>query len=798
MQPGDSSNTRWQAITDSFEKLRSLPTEQQEHKLELFAAQDPELASEVRSLLAQDAQIEAEGFLPPPLPVSLPFQQVCTQLAEGTRLGVYRLGSVLGQGGSGTVYLAERVQDFQQQVAIKLLNAQLDARAVARFQREGQALAQLVHSNIVGLLNGGITETGLRYLVMEYVDGEPLDRYCEREQLTVVQRVGLVATAARAVSFAHEHHILHRDLTPANLLVTRNGTLKVADFGLAHVIRSSETACLTDPNLIMGTPSYMAPEQLGSGQGKNGPAVDCYGLGAILYRLLTHRPPFEASSRIETCLKVVRDEPTPLSQIDRQIPRDLVTIVEKAMARNPNERFRIMNDFSEQLRRFLANEPLSIRRPSLRDRLEKWLIRHKRGVLVWGTAFTCSLLTIVGLLITTNVRISRALKAEENQRQRAEASTKTLRKLFDQVSYSMEDLGEALQLNTPKVHEFLTKICEVNELALLEIPQREQDPALLHGTAIANYFLAMAIHYNKGVSQYTRTLDHFQRSIDLLSALVQEYPDRSQYRYNLSRSFSLRSTFYYGHGKYEQALADALASLDVAKALARDFPEESDYNDLVANKYIPLSDVYGALLKYDNAVNAANNTVCIAQQLVEEYPDKLFYKTNLYRAFNKLTEIYLRQERISLAEQYLWKTAKVNAELIRDMPSDDYHKIERVNIQQQFAEIRSRQGDVPGALDCLGQAVTLCEQAVKLRPHDGDILNRLLSLELKRAGMLLTNEQKIQAKDAFAQHLERLENLVSYQPERTDLRNMLVQLYTTCPVAALRNPDRAEQLRARK
>ncbi|MFO0960785.1 MAG: serine/threonine-protein kinase [Isosphaeraceae bacterium] len=263
----------------------------------------PALWAEVLPLLRMARANQDDGFLAPPdvpnvrelagMDDPIPQEPGDSEggIGPGYRIGPYRVVRELGKGGMGVVYLARRDEPFQKDVAIKVVRASVDESIRRRFQAERKALARLEYPGIVRLHDGGTTEAGLPYLVMEYVDGDPLDRYSERKGLAARDRAKLVLDVARAVSYAHERGILHRDLKPANVLVTAGGEVKVTDFGLARSLKP-EGRGSTGSGKMLGTPEYMAPEQVQGGPDLAKPTVDCYGLGATLYTLLAGRPPF--------------------------------------------------------------------------------------------------------------------------------------------------------------------------------------------------------------------------------------------------------------------------------------------------------------------------------------------------------------------------------------------------------------------------------------------------------------------------------------------------------------------------
>ncbi|MEO0971898.1 MAG: serine/threonine-protein kinase, partial [Pseudomonadota bacterium] len=289
----DERQARWREVQTLLLAALDQPPQAREAMLQARAGNDPSLIDEVQSLLA--AHDDAATLLDEPSRV-LPADP--TAVSEGTLVGPFRLLELLGRGGMGVVWLAERAeQDFTQRVAIKLVKRGMDSEEIlARFLRERRLLARLDHPNIARLLDGGITDQGLPWFAMEYVDGVPLLAYCDRQGLGVDARLELQRKICEAVEHAHRNLIVHRDLKPSNILVTADGEPKLLDFGIAKVLGASDDeegaeALVTKSGMRMMTPHYAAPEQV-LGEPIT-TATDVYALGVILYELLTNRRAFE-------------------------------------------------------------------------------------------------------------------------------------------------------------------------------------------------------------------------------------------------------------------------------------------------------------------------------------------------------------------------------------------------------------------------------------------------------------------------------------------------------------------------
>jgi serine/threonine-protein kinase len=299
----------------------------------------------------------------------LPAEQARPQLEQ------YEILEPLGSGGMGKVYKARQVA-LKRLVALKMILAGSLAtpQELERFRVEAEAVASLQHPNIVQIYDIGVAD-GCPYLALEYVEGGSLDKHLRDKPFSAQQAAGLIRALAEAIHYAHQHHIVHRDLKPGNVLLTADGTPKIADFGLAK--RLDDALSRTHTGAVLGTPAYMAPEQAEGRLRQIGPATDVYSLGAILYELLTGRPPFEMAPLLET-LELVRSEaPRPPRQVRPGVPADLETICLKCLEKDPARRYPSAQALADDLKRFLDGEPIRARSPTLIDRLTLTLNRVK-------------------------------------------------------------------------------------------------------------------------------------------------------------------------------------------------------------------------------------------------------------------------------------------------------------------------------------------------------------------------------------------------------------------------------------
>lgn len=308
----------------------------------------------------------------------------------------YEIVGELGRGGMGVVYKARQL-GLKRLVALKMIlaGAHADPKDLARFRVEAEAAARLQHTNIVHVYEVG-EQNGLPYFSLELVEGGSLDRKLNRTPLPPREAAQLCEVLARAVHAAHQAGIVHRDLKPANVLLTQDGQPKITDFGLAKQLDAEVQQ--TKSGAIMGTPSYMSPEQAAGKTQVIGPAADIYALGAILYEMLVGAPPFRGTTSLDTILLVLAGDLVPPTRLQPKVPRDLETICLKCLEKEPNRRYASAQDLAEDLRRFQAGETILARPASLPERLWRWCRRNPIAAsllvaVTLGSAFGMGYLT---------------------------------------------------------------------------------------------------------------------------------------------------------------------------------------------------------------------------------------------------------------------------------------------------------------------------------------------------------------------------------------------------------------------
>src|SRR5689334_9975830 len=375
----------WQQLSEHLDRVLEMPEEERNAYVEELTRSDPQAGSSLARLLAAHRAQSYAGFLSEPVPL-------VTDLASssqliGQRIGAYVIEAEIGRGGMGSVWRARRADGrFESFVAVKFLRAAwLGSAGEQRFKLEGLLLARLDHPHIARLLDAGLFE-GQPYLILEYVEGEPIDAYCARNALDLASRLRLFLDVLAAVSHAHTHLNVHRDIKPGNVLVTRDGTVKLLHFGIAKLLQDEAASELPQASAHPLTPQYAAPEQL-LGEPVT-TATDVYALGLVLYTLLTGAHPRAsqpASGHQELLRDVLTKElPRPSAAASpadaRALVGDLDNIIAKALKKDAPERYSTAAALAGDLEHYLRHEPVSARPDTLHYRVSKFVRRNRGSV----------------------------------------------------------------------------------------------------------------------------------------------------------------------------------------------------------------------------------------------------------------------------------------------------------------------------------------------------------------------------------------------------------------------------------
>lgn len=645
------SAPRLEELKEIFHAARELPPNERDAFLDEACGTDEQLRRETAALL--QSHDEADNFIadPPGRLAAEVFGKAEDLSDVGQTVGRYKLIERIGSGGMGAVYLAQRAdQQFEMRVAVKLIKRGMDTESVLRrFHDERQILASLEHPNIARLLDGGTTDDGLPYFVMEYIHGERIDRYADEHRLSVKERLEIFRQVCGAVSYAHQHLVVHRDLKPSNILVTPEGVPKLLDFGIARIIQADDGAetLATLTAMPMMTPEYASPEQVEGAQATT--LSDVYSLGAVLYALLSGRPPyrFKSRSREEISAAVSTAEvekpsaaitrleevngsigasarsPEQISEaregtvekLQRRLRGDLDNIVLMAMRKETARRYRSVEQFSEDIRRHLAGRPVIARPDTFGYRAAKFARRNRIAL----AAATLLLLTLVGGVVATAWQARRATIQEQRARTeqaRAERRFNDVRKLANSVLFEYHDAIKDLAGSTPVRARLVRDALEYLDRLASEVQgdtslQRELASAyervgdVQGGTLFAN------------LGNTAGAIESYRKALGLRETLLRTAPHDAATRQDVALNYRKLGLLVWETGDVAGGLENNRKALGLLESLAAEQPENVDLRIEVERS----CDYVGMILQEQGDVPGALEHYRRAQQIIASFPE---------------------------------------------------------------------------------------------------------------------------------------------------------------------------------
>ena len=717
---------RWDKIKELFGSAVELDPSERTAFLRNACGPDESLRAEVESLLAAYKRTEAPGENPPFLVDPEPFPETLT----GRRLGSYQVLHEIGHGGMAVVYAAVRADDeYRKRVAIKVVLPGLDSADISRrFRNERQTLATLDHPNIVRLLDGGSTEQGLPYLVMEYVDGVPIDQYCDSHRLSTSERLLLFRTVCTAVQYAHQNLVIHRDLKPSNILVTADGTPKLLDFGIAKLLNPESAAqpLLTLPQLRPMTLDYASPEQF-HGQPVT-TSTDVYSLGVLLYELLTGSLPYDLEGRspleMERIISELEPErpsmvvqrmeavasrdrrrtnalaPRPaggegaVQKLGRRLRGDLDNIVLMALRKEPQRRYASVEQLSEDVRRHLEGVPVIARTATLRYRSSKFIGRHRTGV---AAVTTLAAALVLGIVVTTHE--AQVARAERGRAERRFEDVRHLANSLFELDAAVKDLPGATparKLIVQKALEYLDNLAR----------EATGDPALQADLAEAYLKVGEVQHagYRASLGDATGALESYRRAGAIAAALGRAHPNSLAGKRYLARSEQSIAGVLLVTGHAAQAadsLRRAIPGFDTITAAQPGDTEAAfhladSYNALgdgLGNESITnnLGDTQGALENY-------RKSLAIYQHLAAAYPSNRHFQSGVAVGYAKIGDVEtFRGDSTGALEGYR-KALTVYQNLSAAEPNNAQYRGNLAAIIGRAGHVRDIAGNKVGAL----------------------------------------------------------------------------------------------------
>ena len=655
--------------------------------LEAACTGDDELRRVVARML--DAHPKASGFLESPAPAIALADAEPPRERLGSAVGPYKLLERIGEGGMGTVFLAEQTHPVQRKVALKVVKHGMDSRqVVARFDAERQALALMDHANIARVLDAGTTGESRPYFVMELVPGVPITQYCDEHHLTPRERLELFVPVCQAIQHAHQKGIIHRDIKPSNVLVTLadgKPVPKVIDFGVAKATEpgAAERTLFTQHGTLVGTLEYMSPEQAEPGAQGVDTRSDIYSLGVLLYELLTGSTPLD-NSRVRQAanaevLRMIQEEDPPkpstrvgdsgeaLASISARrrteptklaglIRGDLDWIVMKTLEKDRNRRYESASGLAQDLERYLADEPVLACPPSTAYRVRKFFRRNRAAV---STAAAIVLLLVAGIAGTSYglIRADRARRIAE------EAEAATLADFRASTDEAIEQLiGSKPELG-PHERAYLERTLERWRSFAARRGDDERSRAI---RAEGHHRVA---YLWQRLSRLEEARSEYERALELRRELAAAFPESPRYRRELALTHDGLGFVLRNLGEHAASRAENEAAHDLRRDLVDEFPDEAAYRYELSRSHSQLGVLLTDLGDRDAARKQFETVRDLLRELAAEFPAKPQYRDELGRAHHNLAVF---QSREGLREESLaeFTTAiELQAKLAADFPA---------------------------------------------------------------------------------------------------------------------------------
>ena len=677
----------------------------------------------------------------------------------------YQLLEALGEGGMGLVWKAKQ-EELNRLVALKRIRSSgLESpEALARFRREAEAAARLHHANIVQIYDVG-EQDGEPYLALEYVAGGSLAEKLAAGPLQPSAAASLVETLARAMHHAHERGVIHRDLKPSNVFLTEDGSPKIGDFGLAKQL--DEATAHTQTGAILGTPSYMAPEQTASEKTAVGPPADVYALGAILYETLTGRPLFRGPSVLDTLAQVREREPVPPRQLQPSVPRDLQTICLKCLHKEPRRRYPSALELADDLRRFAAGEPIRARPVGRSERLLKWMRRQPYQALLALVVLMAPLAVVAGLLWHNrqlHEEIRRAESAEERDRDNYRKARQTIRRMI-------ERLDQWKPANVPEVSKFAEGITQesLDYVETVLSSSTNPDPEVRADAADLLTRIGMNQAY---YSRPKQSWDNLIRAAQLWEQLAAEQPDN--YGYHRSMLACYRGLAAVA-GDDRQKLGYHEKVLALAEELYRLNPDDVNQTTDLAQAHHNLAAFLSSAPRHHLGEEEPHyqRAIELMERVLAKHPEQSGCRLGLADSYGNLGHLYSSTGRPAQAEESFHRADALLEVLMRDDPQHLIYPISRAAVAQNWGKLAVSAGHPEAGISRCERAVEWSEAVLRKEPN----LAMARYMALNAHGNLAEACESAGRFKAALPHWDRVIALASGPDQRTfRLRRALVRI----------------------
>ncbi len=711
---------------------------------------DENLRREVKKLI--EANDEAEDFIVEPALVDIGLvEEDEVDFYVGKQIDSYKILQEIGHGGMGTVYLASRADEsFDKKVAIKLIKRGMDTSSVLkRFMMERQILAQLEHPNIALLLDGGTTEDGLPYFVMEYVEGLPVTRFCALHQFSIEERLKIFQSICSAVAYAHQNLVVHRDLKPSNILVTEDGTPKLLDFGIAKLLNpdwSLNTAEATATMFRAMTPEYASPEQL-----RGLPITttsDVYSLGVVLYELLTGTRPFKFESlQPEEVAKIVfTTEPirpssvafsplsfvlspssvelnqttlpytqitnnkgqktknegeNPKSKIQnlKSLRGDLDNIILKALRKEPERRYQSVQEFAEDIRRHLVGLPVNAMADTSFYRLNKFVKRHYVGV------FTSLFVTLI-LLSATIITAWQAVIARREQT-KAEMRFNQVRELANIVLFDYHDKIKEL----PGTVELREKLVTDALKYLDNLAQDSDGDISLQRDLVKAFDKVGEVQFgltNGNLGNSSGALESYRKALNIAEKVTQDKNATDEDFLSLANTYTSIGGIMGETGDIKNDILMKQRAVSILEKMIAAKPENTELQDNLAKVYWYLGTPLTIIGDDENAEENFQKAGKIYEQLAQKEPQNLKHQRNIALTYKYLSRLLTRQHKFTQSMEFARQALEIDKSRAVYLPNE-------TQVQYDVSADYSEIGDCLAEMENLAEAAENFDKVLSIR-----------------------------------------------------------------------------------
>ena len=767
---------QWEKIENYFHEALKLTHEQRDSFLRNLSGENPDLAATVKQLL--DSHFESGLFLEHPV-----FDDIISFPDE--RVGSWKIIRQIGKGGMSTVYLAERADgSFSRRVAIKFLHGFAPGQELFnRMRAEQKILASLDHPHICRLLDAGVHSNGRPYFIMEYIDGQSIDKWCEDQNLSIEQRLELFIQVCEAVSYAHQRLIVHRDIKPSNILVDKKGTVKLLDFGIAKIVQSNDQdRPVTKTGVDIMTPEYASPEQF-----QNQPittATDVYALGQLLYLMLTDTLPydFEDKSSFEIGKIVTESIPEKPSgkvlgvhsatgqsssfeglstrQVARKLRGDLDNIILKALRKDHERRYQSAEQLKNDILNYIQDKPVSARRESFAYVSKKFFTRHKTSVIATGFAA----LMLMGLTLFSVWQADVA----ESQKEIAEQRAENIRGMANSLIFDLHDSVVNLPGSTPIRESIVAEA--VNYLDQLAKTENAENKDLLDlAVAYQKIGDVQGNPTNSNLGRPSDALESYQKGLGFVQTVLNSEPDHIRGRELLATIYEKTADVQGELGNLSEAHASMLNSMEIYKNLSEEFPGNRYRQFSYTISLIKLGDLTGNpnfsnLGEREEALRIYQSAEMVLLPIFNDQPDNVDYLKYMGILYERIGAVYESEQYIEEAIWSFEESMKLRQRLLERAPFNTEYLRESAISHEKMADVHKNQNQLKESLYHYTEAHALFTRLADSDPENS-LAQRSLAISYIHLGDLFYHpdqpnfNDKSESRKKFDQSMKILTNL---------------------------------------